>query len=165
MFLKRDIDLNAYGIRIVECSQAGGPGIFIKVADALNIGWHLVADNDQGGQVYIENAKELLNGRNEQEYISILSYENTDILLCCSGYGAPYKAGVGWKRVNELTEPEGSEAYWKQVYKVINKSRFSKPAAALDALMLMRRQGENGVPAEIKSILQKISGQQEEISQ
>ncbi|MCP4698613.1 MAG: DUF2813 domain-containing protein, partial [Gammaproteobacteria bacterium] len=43
-----DIDLNVHGIRIIECSQAGGPGIFIKVADALNIDWHLVADNDQG---------------------------------------------------------------------------------------------------------------------
>lgn len=154
-----NIDLNAHGIRLVECSQAGGPGIFIKAADALNIGWHLVADNDQGGLGYVDSAKELLNARNEQDYISILGHENTDILLCCSGYGAPYRAGVGWQKVAELTEPEGSDAYWKQVYKIINKGRFSKPAAALEALMLMRDKGESGIPSEIKSILQKVSGQ------
>jgi putative ATP-dependent endonuclease of OLD family len=156
------IDLNAHSIRIVECSQAGGPGIFIKAADALNIGWHLVADNDQGGLGYVDSAKELLNARNEQDYISVLGHENTDILLCCSGYGAPYRAGVGWQKVAELTEPEGSDAYWKQVYKIINKGRFSKPAAALEALMLMRDKGESGVPSEIRGILEKVSSQPEE---
>jgi putative ATP-dependent endonuclease of OLD family len=157
-----NIDLNAHGIRLLECSQAGGPGIFIKVADALNIEWHLVADDDQGGLGYVDSAKSLLNTRNEQNHISILGHENTDILLCCSGYGAPYRAGVGPNKVAELTEPVGSDAYWKQVYKIINRGRFSKPAAALEALMLMEQQGEAGVPAELRSILEKVSNQPEE---
>ena len=43
------------------------------------------------------------------------------------------------------------------MYKIVNKTRgFSKPAAALEALMLMRNKGKEGVPIEIKNILQKI---------
>ncbi len=152
-----EIDLNSHGIRIVEYSQAGGAGIFIKVADALNICWYLVADNDDGGLKYVESVQELLNTRDQQNYISILEHDNTDILLCYSGYGTPYQTGIGWQKRSDLTEPENSIAYWKQVYKIVNKTRgFSKPAAALEALMLMRNKGKEGVPIEIKNILQKI---------
>ncbi len=152
-----DISLHRHGVRIVECSQAGGPGIFIKVADALGINWHLVADADDGGQKYIDAASNLLNGRNQNDLISKLSYPNIDILLCCSGYGKPYRDGVGPQKVVELTEPEGTPEYWSQVYKIINKARgFSKPAAALESILLMKGQGKEGVPAEISKILDKL---------
>ena len=152
------ISLHRNGVRIVECSQAGGPGIFIKVADALGIKWHLVADNDQGGQKYIDGAKELLNGRALADYISKLSYPNIDILLCCKGYGQPYRDGVGPNKVAELTEPEGTDEYWNQVYKIIKDARgFSKPAAALESIFLMKKKGQDGIPNEIKDILAKLS--------
>ena len=152
------IKLHRCGIRLVECSQAGGPGIFIKIADALGIKWHLVADDDDGGQKYIDAAKSLLDGRDEGDCISKLSHPNIDILLCCNGYGQPYRDGVGPNKIGELTEPEGTPAYWKQVYKIINKARgFSKPAAALESIFLMKAQGGDGVPAEIKDILEKVT--------
>jgi len=151
------INLHRHGIRLVECSQAGGPGIFIKVANALGIRWHLVADSDPGGQKYITTARSFLNGRNEVDQISEISHPNIDILLCMSGYGQPYRAGVGRQQEARLTEPVGSPAYWVQVYDLIkDKQRFSKPAAALDAIMLMKQQGRAGVPAEIAGILNKV---------
>ena len=153
-----EIDLPKHGIRIVEYSQAGGPGIFIKIADALGIRWHLVADNDDGGKKYTDDARDLLKGRREPDHISVMKYSNTDILLCRSGYGQPYLAGVGTQKRGELTAKAGTPEYWQQVYKIINKTRkFSKPAAALDSIMLMKKEGSSGVPGEVKDILGRVT--------
>jgi len=150
------IDLHRHGIRILEVSQAGGPGIFIKVADALGIGWHLVADGDDGGKKYTDTAKVLLNDRQEANHISVLPHLNIDVLLCCSGYGQPYFDGVGSQKVSGLTAKVNTPEYWRQVYEIINKARgFSKPAAALESIMLMKGKGEQGVPGAVKDILDK----------
>ncbi len=148
------IDLHAKGVRFVECSQAGGPGIFIKVAEALGIQWHLVADGDYGGQKYIRDAKKFLNGRPEASLISSLTHPNIDILLCSSGYGQPYRAGIGPRQEAKLDGLEiNSPEYWEQVYKIVNEKRgFSKPAAAMEALLIMREQGKSGVPDEVTAI-------------
>jgi len=184
-------NLHKYGIRLVEYAQAGGPGLFIKAANALGIKWHVVADNDDSGSKYVGIAKELLNGLEESERITQLAALNMDILLCISGFGEPYKDGVvtvlppypdaSWDEVLEvmkrtydqkpgqalkiakklrdrsqpqITEEEGTAEYWAQVYKCL-RNKFSKPAAALEAILLMKRVGEDGVPTEIRQILQK----------
>ena len=153
------LDFHRHGIRIVGVSQAGGPGIFIKVADAVGIGWHLVADgDDDGGKKYADTAKALLNGRQEADHISVLAYPNIDILLCCNGYGKPYSDGIGPQKIGELTANVDTPEYWQQVYKVVNKTRgFSKPAAALESIMLMKNKGEQWVPGEVKGILGRIT--------
>jgi len=153
------VDLHGKGVRIVECSQAGGPGIFIKVADALGIHWHLIADGDDGGQKYIDDAKALLNGRPETDHISPLTFSNIDVLLCCSGYGQPYRDGVGPQKDAELTGLTiGSTEYWEKVYMIVNKARrFSKPEAALKSILEMKAAGVDGVPRELTDILNRIT--------
>jgi len=188
------IDLHRHGIRVVECSQAGGPALFITVADELGIKWHLVADGDRRGHKYIGAAKALLHGRADSDHISQLSYSNIDVCLCVAGYGEPYLKGLptqtagfpdaSWANVldemrdtypdkpeqalsvarklkdrspPEITAEENTPEYWGQVY-VCLKRNFSKPAAAMDALVLMCKPGSPGVPAEIKRILQKVAG-------
>ena len=153
------INFHQRGVRVVECSQAGGPKLFVKAADALGIQWHVVADNDDGGQKYIDAAKALLGDREENDCITKLTSQNTDILLCRSGYGQPYRDGVTYKTEAMLTAPVGSDEYWSQVYDIVNKLRFSKPAAAFDALEIMRTTGAEGVPAEIVEIFKKIISQ------
>ncbi|WP_133511058.1 ATP-dependent nuclease [Candidatus Thiosymbion oneisti] len=186
------IDLHRHGIRIVEISQAGGPGIFIKVADALGIGWHLVADGDDGGDRYVRAAKKLLGIRSDAEHISVLPASNMDILLCHSGYGDPYLPGVvkqnadtggSWDAVlaemketfpnkpgqalrvarklkdrsrPEITATEGTREYWEEIYRNLSP-RFSKPAAALESIMLMKEKGEQGVPNEVQDILDRCT--------
>ena len=119
----------------------------------------VVADNDDGGQKYIDAAKALLGDRQENDCITKLTSQNTDILLCRSGYGQPYRDGVTYKTEAMLTAPVGSDEYWSQVYDIVNKLRFSKPAAAFDALEIMRTTGAEGVPAEIVDIFKKIISQ------
>lgn len=154
-----EIDFHHLGIRIIECSQAGGPGIFIKVADALGIRWLLVADGDDGGQKYVDDARSLLNGRQEADYISSLKHPNIDILLCISGYGKPYLEGVGPKKVGELgTLTVDSPAYWEKVYEIVNGARrFSKPEAALKSILMMKSTGKGGVPTDLKVILDRLA--------
>ena len=152
------INLHQRGIRVVEYSQVDLK-IFDKAADALGIQWHVVADNDDGGQKYIDAAKALLGDRQENDCITKLTSQNTDILLCRSGYGQPYRDGVTYKKESMLTAPVGSDEYWSQVYDIVNKLRFSKPAAAFDALEIMRTTGAEGVPAEIVDIFKKIISQ------
>jgi len=153
------VDLHGKGVRIVECSQAGGPGIFIKVADALGIHWHLVADTDLGGQKYIKDAKALLDGRPEANHISPLAHPNIDILLCCCGYGQPYLDGVGPQKEADLAGlTVGSPKYWKKVYKIVNKARsFSKPEAALKSILDMKTVGDGAVPDELREILDRTT--------
>ena len=152
------IDLPGQGIRIVEYSQAGGPGIFLKVADAIGVKWHVVADNDDEGTKYADGAKGFLAGRQEANHITVLTQPNIDILLCCSGHGRPYRNGVGPQKVGELKAAVDTPEYWKQVYDIIKKARgFSKPAAALESIMLMRGVGRNGVPADVKEILERTT--------
>ncbi len=153
-----DVDFHRSGIRTVECSQAGGPGIFIKVADALGIKWHLMADGDVGGQKHVRSARNLLDGRLETDHISVLSHPNIEILLCCSEYGAPYLNGVGPNKIGGLTATVGTPEYWQQVYKIVDKARgFSKPAAALESILLMKTTGKNGVPNELTTILARTT--------
>jgi putative ATP-dependent endonuclease of the OLD family len=188
------VELHSKGVRIVEYSQSGGPGIFIKVADALGIHWHLVADGDEGGSRYTKTVQELLDSRSEDDHISILSTINMDVLLCCAGYGDLYLSGVvaqnqnaftegNWdevleemkqtfpnkpgqalrvaKRLEDRSHPEisaeeGTLEYWEEVYKNLAR-RFSKPAAAMEAILRMRERGKDGVPEEVTSILGKVA--------
>lgn len=189
------INLHRHGIRVIECSQAGGPGIFIKVADALGIKWHVVADNDDGGNKYVRAAMALLDDRVKEVFVSQLSSSNMDVLLCQSGYGAPYLDGIAtqarlpltgsWEDVleemkktfidkpaqalsvakkledrsrPEIVADEDTPEYWEQVYRCL-KNGFSKPEAALKSILLMKNNGIDAVPVEIKAILTKIAAQ------
>lgn len=151
------INFHALGIRIIEYSQAGGPGIFIKVADELELQWHFVADGDEKGLEYAEVAKQYLNGRDEVDYISVLKYSNIDILLCCSGYGKPYEDGISPQKKDGLNGlAPGSLEYWEKVYRIVNKTRgFSKPAAAFQSIQEMKAMGGDGVPQELQDIINK----------
>lgn len=186
-----EVDFHRLGIRIVEYSQAGGPGIFIKVADALGIKWHLVADGDDAGKEYVKAAKDRLDTRQDADHISILPASNMDVLLCYSGYGAPYCRGLvaqppnatlgSWddvlaemmrtfpdkpgqalvvaRKLKDRSQPEisaveASMEYWEQVYHNLPR-RFSKPAAAMDSMHLMRQKGKSGVPPELEAIISR----------
>lgn len=153
------IDLNAHGIRIVEFSQTD-QNVLIKAADALGIGWFLVADGDDEGQKYIKSTEKHLHGRVLSDHTHRLSHQNMEVLLCGAGFGQPYLDRIHPQQQSSITLNPGNAGYWIQVYQAVKGK--SKPAAAMDALMLMRDKGESGVPVEIRGILEKVSSQPEE---
>ncbi len=153
------IDLHRAGVRIVEYSQVD-QNAFIKLADALGIRWFLVSDGDAEGERYARSAKSHLNGRDENLHVRRLTKENMEVLLCESGYGAPYESRIGEQQRGQITLQPEAAGYWTQVCGVVKGK--SKPAAVLDALLLMREKqerGESAVPLEIEEILRVASGE------
>ena len=146
------IRLQRRGVRLIEYTQVGAE-IFLKVANALGIEWFVVADGDSAGDQYVTTAEGYLCGRERNDHIFQLPYDNMDILLCCSGYGAPYELGIHEDKRTDITAVEGTDDYWKQAYGALKK-RFSKPAAALDAVLGIKSDGPDHVPAQIRSILE-----------
>lgn len=53
-----------------------------------------------------------------------------------------------------ITDQHGTDEYWEQVYKAL-KRKFSKPAAALESVIMIQDAGDEGVPEDIKKIVQK----------
>lgn len=153
------IDLNAYGIRIVEFSQTD-QNVLIKAADALGIAWFLVADGDDEGQKYVKSTEKHLHGRALSDHTHRLSHQNMEVLLCQAGFGQPYLDRIHSQQQSSITLNPGDAGYWTQVYQAVKGK--SKPAAAMEALMLMRDRGESGVPPEIRGILEKVSSQPQE---
>lgn len=152
------IYLHRLGVRIVEYSQVD-LNVFIKIADALDIRWLLVSDGDAEGERYVRSAQNHLNGRSEDHHIQKLTQESMEVLLCESGYGAPYTDRIGQQQMHRITLQPTDAGYWKQVCQVVKNK--SKPAAALDALLLMRAKhegGETAVPTEIAEILRVLPG-------
>lgn len=153
------MDLYKAGVRIVEYSQVD-QNAFIKLADALGIRWFLVSDGDAAGERYARSAMSHLNGRDEALHVKKLSKENMEVLLCESGYGAPYESRISPQQMGLITLQPVDAGYWNQVCGVVKGK--SKPAAALDALFLMRakqEKGEPAVPREIEEILMLFSGE------
>lgn len=153
------IDLHRAGVRIVEYSQVD-QNAFIKLADALGIRWFLVSDGDAEGERYARSAKSHLNGRDENLHVRRLTKENMEVLLCESGYGAPYESRIGEQQRGRITLQPEAAGYWNQVCGVVKGK--SKPAAVLDALLLMREKqerGESAVPLEIEEILRVAPGE------
>ena len=148
-------NLNRYGIRLVEYSQAGGPGMFIKAANSLGIRWHVVTDNDQEGMKYAKSVEENVKDKTKiYDYLTKLNSPNMDILLCQSGYDKPYRDAVLPRCEKEITAPEGTPEFWEQVYEKLPK-KFSKPAAAFEAITLMKEKGKSGIPPQICDIINK----------
>ncbi len=154
------LDLHKAGVRIVEYRQVDHK-MFITLADALDIKWFLVSDGDEPGRKNAKSAKKFLGSRDEERHIRILNAENMEVLLCEAGYGAPYQDIIGVQQKSKLTLKPGEHGYWNKLCDVIKKSK-SKPAAALNALLLMRekqQRGEPAVPTEIQEILTIVSGE------
>jgi hypothetical protein len=56
----------------------------------------------------------------------------------------------------EISAEEGTLEYWEQVCQNLAR-RFSKPAAAMDAILRMRKRGKDGVPSEVATILARVA--------
>ncbi len=84
-----------------------------------------------------------------------MNYPNVEVLLCCSGYSKPYRDALDSKNGGELgISVDDGPDYWHDVYQIKQRS-FSKPAAAIEAMRLMKDKGRDGVPSEVQKIIQK----------
>ena len=143
------IDLERAGVRIVEFGQSD-VGMLAKVANEFGIEWYCVIDNDNGRKKYENRVKSQIINTTESERC-IFPYENIEKLLCENGFGSIYETEINPNKT-QPTAPHGSDAYWGEVLNALPK-KFSKPAAALEAVLEM--QNGKTVPDKINEILIK----------
>lgn len=144
-----DYDLERAGVRCVEYAQTD-VGMLVKVADQLRIEWYCVADDDEGGR-RSANAVRRQRGTDTDGRLA-MPYQNVERFLCDSGFGEVYVSRMSPQKPRPSAPPDTPE-YWKQVLAALPKG-YSKPGAALDAVLRMKEQG-TVVPDVLRSILDR----------
>jgi putative ATP-dependent endonuclease of OLD family len=105
------IDLHRKGVRLVEYSQSD-VGVLAKVANALGISWHCVADNDSGLAKYERKVKDNLGGAKESDRLS-LPYVRLEVHLLNSGYDAIYAGHMPDQNLARVSTKPGDPTYWE----------------------------------------------------
>jgi putative ATP-dependent endonuclease of OLD family len=147
------LDLERAGVRIVDSYAQSGVVPFAKLADDLGIEWHAVCDADASGQKFQKALRTLLSGRAEADHISPLPYDNMELLLCESGFGATYVGHISSQKKKFLTAKVGDPEYWKQVLEC--QEKFPKGASAIEVMQQVGKGGKKGVPAFLVKVLEK----------
>ena len=144
-------DLISEGIYCVEHRAAIGMEGLVKLAEQLGIEWLIAADNDQQGKADIKHAKAHLGTRQEKRHLHILPHTDIETYLCVKGYGDIYKMNISPQKAHTITAKPGTDEYWEQVTKA--QPDKSKPRHALAVVEAIEKIGKEGVPAEIRTVL------------
>ncbi|MFD2178196.1 DUF2813 domain-containing protein [Veronia pacifica] len=139
-------DLSAEGVNIIEFAQSGLKPL-IKVAKALGIQWHLIADGDPAGQKYAHTARSMLDGDSEMHRLTVLPTEDIERFLFDNGYSELFREMAGILE-DEKISPR----------KIISKAvkRFAKPDAALAIVAYTENQKAGEVPVLLRRTLQRV---------
>ena len=113
------IDLYSNGVRVIEHSSYGKTKPFIKLADQLGIHWHCLCDNDDAGQRYAKETRELIGKRAENEYLTVLDTGKLEAYLCRHGFEAEYRNAVPEQGAAQITETPGTDAYYVQLAELV----------------------------------------------
>ena len=123
-----------------------------KFADSMGIEWHVVGDNDNAGNNYVDAARKQLGSREEQRHISQLQHGDLELFLCIEGYGSIYEGYVAPEKKVNITAQHGTVAYWKQV--TDGQVNRTKPRAAVEVIEQMEKCGAGGVPQQVREIIE-----------
>lgn len=146
-------DFDSEGVACIEFSQSHLP-ILLKLAAALGIDWHVLADGDSKGTKYVAEAKAALNGAKETDHIT--QTKTNDIEHACwhHGYDSVFESQVTGNRRRQLNSAPGDAAYPTDVIKAA-QSALSKPDVAYCILLAAEQPGSPGVPPELLSAIEK----------
>ena len=145
-------DLLSEGVSCIEFQQIGSVDVVTKFADSMGIEWHIVGDNDDAGNNYVEAARKQIGSRDEQRHISQLQHGDLELFLCMEGYGSLYERYVAPNKQVNITAQPGTADYWKQVTDgQVNKT---KPRAVVEVVEEIEKRGTGGVPQQLKEIIE-----------
>ena len=145
-------DLIYEGIGCIEYRHIGiGVDVLIKLAEQLGIEWLLVADGDGAGGDYIRSAKRQIDGKSEDRHLHQLAHGDMEEFLCVESYGSVYEANVSPHKQGNVTAEMGTIEYWKQVTDAQIKN--SKPRNAVAVIEQMEKNGEQGIPNQLREIV------------
>ncbi len=143
------VDLVHEGVYCVEYPHIGNPRTLIKFAKQIGIEWFIVADGDNAGNGYVQDAEDELCDEDKETRICQLEH-TLDVVLCMEGYGHHYERAVHINTSKQTLTKDAS--YWKGV--VGKKSQLKTATAAL-AVDEMCEVGKNSIPEVIRRIIAK----------
>lgn len=135
------VNLASEGIRLVEYAQCGVTPL-VKLANQFGIAWFLMADGDDAGIHYSENAKKLGSSDN----VIVLPDKDLEHYLFNNGFERVYREAGGYVNVKNITKNKIIEAAIR---------RYTKPGLALEIADDARKRGKKSIPELMQRIIAK----------
>ena len=124
-----------------------------KVANALGISWYLVGDDDQNRAKEELKVKRNLGGAEEADRY-VFPYPNIEVSLLRNGYASIYDNRMPEQNRRKITRVPGAAGYWqKYASKLPNRAKIR---AAAEVAIAMEARGKDGVPPEIRAVLEWV---------
>ena len=162
------IDFELEGICCVEFAQCGLDPL-IKLARALGIEWHVLADGDPAGSRYAATARGFLDGVAEVRRITILPHRDIEHCFWYHGYSHVYTTAAG-NAPQQAPPPQkqcatGQVCLWsappaapdpiaQTIKRAIN--RTSKPHLAVAVIEEARKPNSPGLPPTIQTVITTV---------
>jgi len=152
---KEGIDFEREGIACIEFAQVKGKlSPLAKLANALGIEWHLLADGDVAGTKYVGDAKALLAGAAEADRITQIAEIDLEHALWTHGYSGEYEKAAGPNQRRSIVKTkQGDAGYPTQVIEAAIATS-SKPELALALAAAVLPAGSKANPPKITQALQ-----------
>lgn len=144
-------DLEAEGVQVVEFAQCGVEPL-VRLADALRIEWHLLADGDGSGTAYVREAREHLHGRPVKRHATRLRRRTVEMELWHGGFQDVYRRTAGIP----VEGPLKVDGKTLNAYHVVNRAirRRSKPYLAQTVGEECQRRGPDSVPRALRQVIE-----------
>ncbi|MBX7195681.1 MAG: DUF2813 domain-containing protein [Sandaracinaceae bacterium] len=141
-------DLQQEGVAVVEFAQSGLAPL-VKVADALGIGWHLLADGDRAGVTYANKARGLAGDRDPGTLVTCLRERDIEHCFFEHGHRTTFLdvARLDGDTARELTPT-------RIIQKAIRAS--SKPGLAFALLEAAGSESGPGVPKPLRQVIERV---------
>lgn len=139
-------DFATEGIACVEFAQCGITPL-VRLAQALGIEWHVLADGDRAGRTYSNTTRGLTHHEPDEERLTQLAEPDIENCLWNHGYADVYRAVAGFSR-----------ATWERPGTVIDRAirKSSKPFLAIAAIEAIARDGSPGVPLPLRRVVEHV---------
>lgn len=141
-------DLQQEGVAVVEFAQSGLAPL-VKVADALGIGWHLLADGDRAGVTYANKARALVGDRDPDAHVTLLRERDVEHCFFEHGFRQVFLETAGLTpELARLLTPT------RIIQKAIRAR--SKPGMAFALLEAAGREGGPGLPRPLRQVIERV---------
>lgn len=141
-------DLQQEGVAVVEFAQSGLAPL-VKVADALGIGWHLLADGDRAGTTYANKARALAGDRDHDAHVTLLRERDVEHCFFEHGFRPVFLETAGL--THDLARPLTPT---RIIQKAIRAR--SKPGLAFTLLDAAGRDGGPGLPRPLRQVIERV---------
>jgi putative ATP-dependent endonuclease of OLD family len=139
-------DIALEGIVCMEFAQCGLDPL-IKVAEALGIEWHVLADGDEAGKDYAETARRFVPDEKFDERLTVLPMKDIERFFWNHGYRGVYQ------RFARLPDKKLQHFSPGKVIRVAIHKR-SKPFLALSIVEAIAQEDSPGIPVILRTLIE-----------